>query len=332
MSELLRIEGLEVVYGHGHDALRAVRGVDLRLDAGRTLAVIGESGSGKSTIARVLVGLARAAAGRVLLDGEDVTNAAGARLRAVRRSVQLVWQDPYASLNPRRTVGAAIGEAAAVYDERDRRPEDLLELVGLAPRIAARYPHELSGGQRQRVAIARALASRPRLLILDEVTSALDVSVQATILNLLRELQQREQLAFLLISHDLAVARYMSEHLAVMYLGEVVESGTTAELMAAPRHPYTRALLDAVPDLRAAAAQRRPLGGDIPDPAHPPPGCAFHLRCPIGVRVFAERTRCRTELPELAELDQRGHCLRCHYLGNEPDGPLAQSTMTAAGA
>jgi peptide/nickel transport system ATP-binding protein len=311
----LSAHGIEVRYGRGARALRAVRGVDLEIREGRTLCLIGESGSGKSTVARALAGIAPTAAGRLVLDGAEVTNAGGARLRALRRAVQMVWQDPAASLSPRRTVAAAVAEALQARGDRARRPEELLELVGLAASHGARYPHELSGGQRQRVAIARALASRPALLVLDEVTSALDVSVQATILNLLRDLQREQGLGYLVITHDLAVARYMADALAVMYLGQVVEAGPAGPLLANPRHPYTRALIDAVPDLTPGGTGHVPLAGEPPDPRRPPSGCAFHLRCPIGQQVLPGRVPCATEPPALAPVAEGG-AVRCHYLGS----------------
>ena len=311
MSELT-IEGLRVVFGPVH----ALDGVDLHVPAGGTVGLVGESGSGKSTLARAIVQLLRPTAGRILLDGEDATRARGERLQLLRRRVQMVFQDPSASLDPRMTAAASIAEAvtthhalrgAALAAEVAR----LLELVGLADEIAGRYPHEVSGGQRQRVAIARALAVRPDILILDEVTSALDVSVQATILNLLRELQARLGLTFLFISHNLATVRYMSDRIAVMYLGRIVEDAPADAFFARPRHPYARVLIDAVP--RAGAPLAVPLSiGDPPDPRDPPAGCRFHPRCPIGPVGFPDRTICATTDPQPLLHDPAARAA-CHF-------------------
>lgn len=259
---LLAVESLRVTYGGGRDALNAVDGVDLSLDAGSTLGLVGESGSGKSTLAKAIVGLAPVRSGRIAIDGEDVGRLSGSAAKRIRKRVQLVFQDPYSSLNPRMTVGAAIEEPMAAHLElsRDERRSEivrLLELVGLSASHAQLYPSQFSGGQRQRIAIARALAVRPELIIADEITSALDVSVQATVLNLLRELQQATGVALLVISHNLAVVRYLSPSVAVMHRGKVVESGATQQVFGSPQDPYTRVLIESVPRLRRRPA---PLG------------------------------------------------------------------------
>ena len=310
---LLAIRGLEVAFG----TLRAVDGIDLDVPEGSTIGLVGESGSGKSTVARAIVGLVRARSGRVVLDGADVTNARGAALRQLRARVQMVFQDPASSLNPRMTVGEAVEEAVAAHRvlRRAGRAEEalrLFELVHLDPSLAPRYPHQLSGGQRQRVAIARSLAARPKLLVLDEVTSSLDVSVQANVLNLLRSLQRELGLTYLFISHNLSVVRYMSDHAAVMYLGRIVEHGPTARLFAAPRHPYTRTLLDALPSFRARIGMPLRLMGEAPDPRFPPPGCRFHTRCPVGPLVRPERRPCVLVDPTYDEHGARRD-IACHY-------------------
>jgi len=277
----------------GRRFVRAVDGVDLEVRRGETLAVVGESGCGKSTLARLLLRLERPDAGAVLLEGRDLAPLSERALRPLRRRLQIVFQDPYASLNPRLSVGALVGEPLLVHGLGDaafrrRRVAELLELVGLRPALAGRFPHELSGGQRQRVAIARALATGPDLLVGDEPVSALDVSVQAQVLNLLAELKARLGLTLLIITHDLAVVRQVAERVAVMYLGRVVETAPTDQLLAAPRHPYTRALLAAVPRPDPAArGRRRILEGELPSPVDPPSGCRFRTRCPFAVAACA---------------------------------------------
>jgi peptide/nickel transport system ATP-binding protein len=301
---LLEVDDLRVRYGRGRSMLTAVDGVSIAVDAGGALGIVGESGSGKSTLARAIVQIVPSATGRITLDGRDITNAKGPALRDVRGRVQMVFQDPFASLNPRRTIGATLEEAiqlrrgrenGAAKQPRDTVP-DLLELVTLPAELADRFPNELSGGQLQRACIARALAGKPSLLILDEVTSALDVSVQAAILNLLRELRETLGLTYLCISHDLSVISYLCERVMVLYLGQAVEQGDWATLASAPRHPYTRTLLDSVPQVHGDVV-RATAGGDIPDPRHPPSGCRFHTRCPIGPLTHADRTRCVTDDP-----------------------------------
>ncbi|WP_420408068.1 oligopeptide/dipeptide ABC transporter ATP-binding protein [Hoeflea sp.] len=287
--------------------LRALDGVSLKLEPGRTLGLVGESGSGKSTLGRALVHLLPLHAGRISLDGQDATAPGRSALRAYRRRVQIVFQDPSAALDPLMSVRRAIGQGFRLAGNRDPKAlEWLLDRVGLAAAFADRLPHELSGGQRQRVAIARALAVNPQILVLDEVTSALDVSVQAMVLNLLRNLQRELGLSYLFISHNIAAVRTVSDDVAVMYLGRIVEHRPAEAFFAAPAHPYARALLDAVPQLTgsmdfAAAA----LLGEPPDPHTPPPGCRFHTRCPLGPQHHTGRDLCRTDPPSGA--------VACHF-------------------
>jgi oligopeptide transport system ATP-binding protein len=321
VRSLLEIEGLVVhfpvkrrtLWGVTTDVVHAVDGIDLDILPGETLGLVGESGCGKSTTGKAVLGLVRPTAGRVLLDGLDLSRMDERALRAQRRRFQIVFQDPFSSLNPRMTVGRLIGEALAIHGigeprERPRRVAELMELVGLSPSHMTRYPHEFSGGQKQRIAIARALASDPDLVILDEPVSALDVSIQAQILRLLRDLQRRLHLTYLLIAHDLAVVGQMSQHIAVMYLGKIVERGSRDAVYLHATHPYTRALFSAVPfpDPSIEANRRRIiLSGDLPSPIHPPPGCRFHTRCPIAI------DRCREEEPLLRDVSP-GHLAACH--------------------
>jgi peptide/nickel transport system ATP-binding protein len=280
--------------------LRAVDKVSLGVVRGETFGLVGESGSGKTTLAKMIVGLVRPTSGRVLFDGVDL-NAAGelSHNRPLRRRLAMVFQDPYASLNPRMTARAIIAEPLRAFGQCGSdeacaaRVAELLTLVGLSPGDAAKYPHQFSGGQRQRVAIARALAGHPDFIICDEPTSSLDVSVQAQILNLMSDLQQQFQLTYLLISHNLAIVRHMASRIGVMYLGRLVEVAASDMLFLRPRHPYTRMLIDAVPDIAARRRERVSTRGEIADPINPPPGCAFHPRCPLAV------ARCRIERPEL---------------------------------
>ena len=296
--------------GRPRPPIRAVDGVSFTIASGRTLGLVGESGSGKSTVGRTILRLQEPTAGRVLFDGADVFALRSGPLRALRRRMQVVFQDPYSSLNPRMTVAQTLREPLEIHGLAGEVPA-LLEEVGLDPAFAARYPHELSGGQRQRVGIARALSVEPQFLVCDEPVSALDVSVQAQVLNLLADLQARRRLTYLFIAHDLAVVRHIADEVAVMYLGRLVERAPAPAIYAAPRHPYTRALLSAVPapDPRAAR-QRIVLSGDIPSPAHPPSGCPFHPRCPHPKK----NERCRTERPALSPV--RGapdHLAACHF-------------------
>ncbi|HUK07595.1 MAG TPA: oligopeptide/dipeptide ABC transporter ATP-binding protein [Stellaceae bacterium] len=279
--------------------LRAVDGVEFSIRSGETFALVGESGCGKSTVARLIVGLYKPTRGRIEVDGVDLAMVRGrAAEKPLRRRVQMIFQDPYASLNPRWRVRDIIAEPIRTHRLRAgetqvrARVDELLEQVKLAPADGGKYPHEFSGGQRQRISIARALATEPEFLVCDEPTSALDVSVQAQILNLMKELQRRLGLTLLFISHNLAVVSYMADRVGVMYLGRLVEVADVATLFTAPGHPYTRMLLDTIPDLSMSGHARQPVGGEVPNPIEPPPGCAFHPRCP-----FAD-ARCRSERPE----------------------------------
>ncbi|KUL97202.1 ABC transporter ATP-binding protein [Bosea sp. WAO] len=282
--------------------LKAVDGVSFDIRKGETFALVGESGSGKSTVARMVVGLLPPSGGTVSIDGVSMTDAAAAQERQrLRRRIQMIFQDPYASLNPRWRVGRIIAEPIRAFDiiqgdrEIEGRVGELLSLVGLHPDDGKKFPHEFSGGQRQRIAIARALASNAEFIVCDEPTSALDVSVQAQILNLMRDLQQKFGLTYLFISHNLAVVRHMASRIGVMYLGRLVEVSEGKQLFSAPRHPYTKMLLDAVPDLAMVGKAREGVKGEIPNPISPPSGCTFHPRCPL---VF---DRCRVENPPVID-------------------------------
>ncbi|MEX2649627.1 MAG: oligopeptide/dipeptide ABC transporter ATP-binding protein [Alphaproteobacteria bacterium] len=299
--------------------VRAVDGVSFRIERGETVGLVGESGSGKSTIGRAIVGLKRPAAGRIMFAGRDTTSLDRAALKRLRRRMQMIFQDPYSSLNPRMTVGEIVAEPLEIHGEggaRDRsnRVRELLDVVGLSAGAATRYPHQFSGGQQQRIGIARALALNPDLVVADEPVSALDVSIRAQIINLLRKLQARFGLAYLFIAHDLAVVRHISDRIMVMYLGRIVETASADDLYAAPRHPYTIALLSAVPlpDPRIEARRSRIiLKGDVPSPADPPTGCAFHTRCWLRERL-GRPTRCEDAVPPLRE-EANGHCVACHF-------------------
>jgi len=283
--------------------LTAVDGADFAIQRGETFGLVGESGSGKSTLARMVVGLLKPTAGHVVIERVDLARSGDkAAQRAIRRRMQMIFQDPFGSLNPRWRVGDIIAEpirafgadeAGARLGRRATRARvgELLELVGLHPADARKFPHEFSGGQRQRIAIARAIAVHPDFIVCDEPTSALDVSIQAQILNLMRDLQDRLGLTYLIITHNLAVVRFMANRVGVMYLGRLIEIGETEALFARPRHPYTRMLLDAVPDLAMTGLPRTPVGGEPPNPIDPPPGCPFHPRCPQAIAI------CRTERP-----------------------------------
>jgi len=292
--------------------VRALNGVSFALEAGRTLAVVGESGCGKSTLARVLTMVEAPTSGQLLIDGADVADADDATRRRLRPQVQIVFQNPYGSLNPRHTVGAALQEplrAQGVRDAgaREHAALEMLRKVGLRDEHVGRYPHMFSGGQRQRIAIARALMPGPRVLVLDEPVSALDVSIRAQVLNLLDELQAELAVAYVFISHDLSVVRHVADDVIVMYLGRVVEHGACDAIFESPQHPYTRALLSATPMVEAASRRERiVLKGELPSPLHPPSGCAFHTRCPLAMPV------CRQRVPELAPHGQR--LAACHAL------------------
>ena len=314
---MLDVQDVRVYYGGQRHPVRAVDGVRFTLNHGEALGLVGESGCGKSTLGRALLRLEPVRSGRVLLDGVDMVNLRGTKLKAFRRHAQMIFQDPYGSLNPRHSIGSMLREAVAVHGKVDRihreqRVAELLRSVGLDPAYTRRYPHEFSGGQRQRLGLARALAVEPELIIADEPVSALDVSVQVQILNLLKDLQQQLNLALLFIAHDLAVVRYVCHRILVMYLGKLVESAPTATLFAHPRHPYTEALLSAVPDVakglaaRTTGLNRIVLRGDMPSPAVTIPGCPFHPRC------HRVREKCRTEVPALRAIDA-DHCAACHF-------------------
>jgi oligopeptide transport system ATP-binding protein len=315
---LVRAKGLSkhfsVTRGWKKVAVQAVSEIDLEIASGETLGLVGESGCGKSTLGRTLLRLVEPTAGTISFDGKDLTKLTQRALRPLRRSMQMIFQDPYASLNPRMTVGAAIAEPleihglAATKRERDERVLALLAKVGLRADAAMRYPHEFSGGQRQRVGIARALAVKPRFIVCDEPISALDVSIQAQIVNLLEDLQSAEQLTYLFISHDLKVVQHVCDRVAVMYLGRIVELADAKTLYKEPKHPYTQALLSAVP--RADPKSKRSriiLQGDVPSPLAPPAGCPFHPRCPVKDKPKA----CFEQLPQLRVL-ANGSSAACH--------------------
>jgi oligopeptide/dipeptide ABC transporter ATP-binding protein len=289
--------------------LKAVTDVSFKIGRRETLALVGESGSGKSTVAKMVVGLLNPTAGRVSIDGVDMWTP-GADLTALRRRIQMIFQDPYASLNPRWRVDRIIADPIRAFglakdsQEIDHKVGELLRLVGLDPADGTKYPHEFSGGQRQRICIARALSSNPEFLVCDEPTSALDVSVQAQILNLMRDLQDQFGLTYLFISHNLAVVKHMASRIGVMYLGRIVEIAPSAELFKNPQHPYTKMLLDAVPDLAMSGRPRKMVEGEIPNPIDPPSGCAFHPRCPLVMDI------CKRENPKVA---LRGpHAIACY--------------------
>jgi oligopeptide/dipeptide ABC transporter ATP-binding protein len=314
VTALLEVTNLVKHFEVGKGTVRAVEGVSFSIEKGETLGLVGESGCGKTTTGRCILQLERPTGGSILFEGRELTTMDQKELRAVRRKMQVIFQDPYSSLNPRMTVGQIIAEPLAVHGivsgnaVRAARVKDLLSRVGLLPQHARRYPHEMSGGQRQRVGIARALAMEPSLIVCDEPVSALDVSIQAQIINLLEDLQAEFGLTYLFIAHDLAVVRHISDRVAVMYLGKIAEIADRKTIYDNPRHPYTKALLSAVPipDPELEVQRERiVLGGEVPSPLNPPAGCVFHPRCPIAVE------RCKHEIPALRELTA-GHGAACH--------------------
>ncbi len=317
--------------------VRAVDGVSFDLKRGETLGLVGESGCGKSTTGRAIVRLYRPTAGSITFDGQDVTRLEGTALRKMRRRFQMIFQDPYASLDPRMTAGATIGEPLEVHGvgsrtERRERVRELLSTVGLNPDYGVRYPHEFSGGQRQRIGVARALALDPDLIVADEPISALDVSIQAQVINLLERLQERLGLTYLFIAHDLSVVRHISDRIAVMYLGRIVETASSRELNSRPLHPYSVALLSAVPIPDPAVERRRRriiLKGDVPSPVNPPSGCHFHTRCWLRERL-GNPDRCVSEIPAL-RLMSSGHEVACHF-AEDVDGSREQLQATGRGA
>jgi oligopeptide/dipeptide ABC transporter ATP-binding protein len=304
--------------------IRAVDDISLTIRRGETLGLVGESGCGKSTVGRTILRLYRPTSGRILFDGQDISQLGETELRPLRRRMQMVFQDPFASLNPRHSVGRIVGEplrthGLATRREAGGRVRDLLRIVGLPPDAVGRYPHEFSGGQRQRIGLARALALNPDFIVADEPVSALDVSIQAQIINLFEQLQEEFDLTYLFIAHDLAVVRHISDRIAVMYLGWIVEVSPAVELYDNPLHPYTISLLSAVPIPDPVVEKQREsilLAGDLPSPANPPPACRFHTRCP-----FVQPTRCRDEIPPLRKLAE-GHEVACHWAEEIREGRI----------
>ena len=305
------MRGLFIKRAVGH--VKAVDGISFDVYRGETLGLVGESGCGKSTTGRVILQLYRPTAGKVDFDGKDLTELKGEDLRRLRPRMQMIFQDPYASLNPRMTVGELISEPMIIHTnktraERTDRVKELLELVGLNPKFDRRYPHEFSGGQRQRIGVARAMSLNPEFIVCDEPISALDVSVQAQVVNLLEELQEQLGLTYLFIAHDLSMVRHISTRVAVMYLGKLMEMASREELYESPLHPYTQALLSAVPVPDPVVEEQRKriiLEGDVPSPANPPPGCVFNTRCPLAIDI------CRKEIPEWREVRPK-HLVACH--------------------
>jgi peptide/nickel transport system ATP-binding protein len=323
MSTVLEVKNLVKKFPSGKKGffskpvgfVHAVDEVSLKIEAGQTLGVVGESGCGKSTLGRVMTHLLPATSGQVLLNGQDVTFAKGEQLNQMRRTVQMIFQDPYSSLNPRHTVGRIVEMPLLVQKinppmGRKKKVQELLELVGLNPEHYNRYPHEFSGGQRQRIGIARALALEPKIIIADEPVSALDVSIQAQILNLLQDLQKQLSLSYLFIAHDLSVVKHVSDRVAVMYLGKIVEEASSKDLYSNPKHPYTKALMSAVPEANPKnRKQRILLTGDVPSPINPPSGCRFRTRC------WKAQDICATNEPQLIQISTNQK-VACHFPGN----------------
>jgi peptide/nickel transport system ATP-binding protein/oligopeptide transport system ATP-binding protein len=335
---LLEVRGLKKhfpihtgVFSRVSGQVYAVDGVSFTIERGETLGLVGESGCGKSTVGRTLLKLLEPTEGRIIVKGEDITGLEPAQMLPYRRQMQMIYQDPYASLNPRMSAGEIVGEPLIIHGvvlqrkERRERVARLFERVGLRPELMDSFPHEFSGGQRQRIGIARALALNPELIIGDEPVSALDVSIQAQILNLLMDLQDELKLSYLFVAHDLAVVEHISDRVAVMYLGRIVEITDKTSLFETPLHPYTEALLSAVPIPKYSArdCKRVILKGDVPSPINPPPGCHFHARCPYAM------ARCRSEVPELREV-MPGHWASCHLHDAAVRSPLSQPATAAA--
>ncbi len=330
MAPVLRVADLakhypvdKDLFGTARKSLRAVDGLNFEVEKGETLSLVGESGCGKSTTGRMLVGLVQPTGGYVEFEGIRFGADARGRSQEIARRIQFVFQDPYASLNPRMTIGTTIGEPLRLHDvvpkrQRPARIAELLEMVGLPRSYAPRYPHELSGGQRQRVGIARALAVEPSFIVCDEAVSALDVSVQAQVLNLLKTLKIRLGLSLLFIAHDLAVVKHISDRIAVMYLGRLVEIATASDLFVGARHPYTRALLSAIPRPGFGHARPAPISGDVPSPIDPPSGCRFHTRCPLKVDVCAQ-------VDPVFETIGSGHAVACHRWRDVAPMPVAEA-------
>jgi len=335
---VLEVEGLRVTYRQRRPrpwqrprSVHAVDGVSFHIGSGETLGLVGESGCGKSSVGRAVLRLTEPSAGRVMLEGEDITSLPPWALRRRRGRMQIIFQDPSSALDPRMTVEELLSEPLLIAGwprpRIHKRVREVLEIVSLLPEHLVRYPHEFSGGQKQRIGIARALALEPRLLVCDEPVSALDVSVQAQIVNLMREIQQKLGLSYLFIAHDLGVVRQISHRVAVMYLGQIVESGTRAQVYGAPLHPYTRALLAAAPRIRPPgedAARSPPLRGELPDPANPPSGCRFRTRCPIAIPLCAEHA------PETRDLGT-GHLVACHRAEQAGPAMAAHPAALTAG-
>ncbi|MFD1360747.1 ABC transporter ATP-binding protein [Lentibacillus salinarum] len=320
MTPLLEVKQLkkhfplksQEIFTREKPVLKAVDGISLSVNPGETLGLVGESGCGKSTAGRLMLKLLEPTDGEILFKGQNITSVRGEQLRKLRREMQIIFQDPYASLNPRKTIEKTITEPMKVFNvpkaERQEKLERLLNVVGLSPQHKYRYPHEFSGGQRQRIGIARALALDPELVICDEPVSALDVSIQAQVVNLMEDLQAEFNLTYIFIAHDLSVVHHISDRVAVMYLGEIVETGDVQEVYENPQHPYTQALLSAVPEANPHREKERIiLTGDLPSPANPPTGCKFHTRCPIAEDI------CRTEVPRYRQVSENGQIAACHF-------------------
>ena len=323
-ENLVELDGLtkhfavrQGVFARGKAVVHAVEDVSLTVKRGETLGIVGESGCGKSTTARLMLRLLDPTSGSIRFDGQDISKLSQRQLRPLRREMQMIFQDPYSSLNPRKTVGQIVGTPFAIHGQKKAktRVQELLETVGLSPEHFNRYPHEFSGGQRQRIGVARALALNPKLIVCDEPVSALDVSIQAQILNLLRNLQKDFDLTYVFISHDLSVIRQIADRIAVMYLGKVVEYGDSEAIYEQPKHPYTAALLSAVPRAATGGRERIVLSGDVPSPVDPPPACVFHPRCPR-----FHQGHCDVETPHLRDLGPH-QLAACHY-------PLEKWPMT----